>query len=154
MNRRQLANRIDRAWFEFTDSYAGLSEAEMTDPLVTSTWSVKDIISHVTWWEEEALKYLPLIADGKRTQRYSAMYGGVDAFNALMTEERRSLSLAEVLERAEVIHGRLTRYVQDAPEELFATDTRFRRRLRVDTYGHYPLHAKVIRTWREGTAGL
>jgi len=102
VNRQQLLQRIDKAWTEFRDSYAGFSDSQMTDALVTSTWTAKDVISHVTWWEEEALKYLPLIAEGRRPPRYSVMYGGIDAFNALMTEERRCLSLREVLERAAV----------------------------------------------------
>ena len=149
MNRAQLLKRIDRAWTEFADSYAGLSESQMTDVPVTRTWSVKDLISHVTWWEEEALKYLPLIAEGERPPKYSAMYGGLDAFNALMTEERRKLSLAQVLARAAETHERLLAYVTQAPEGLFATDTRWRRRLRVDTYSHYPIHGRAIREWRE-----
>jgi hypothetical protein len=33
-------------------------------------WSVKDILAHVTTWEEEALKYLPLILTGGRPPRY------------------------------------------------------------------------------------
>ncbi len=148
MDRDQLVGRTEKAWAAFAESYAGLSDSQMTDALVTRTWSVKDIISHVTWWEEEALKYLPLIATGGRTPRYSAMYGGIDAFNAVMTEERRGLSLSEVLGRADEVHARLIRYLGSVPEELLATDTRFRRRLRVDTYSHYPRHATVIEEWR------
>ena len=33
----------------------------MSEQGVTGSWSVKDIIAHVTTWEEEALKHLPLI---------------------------------------------------------------------------------------------
>jgi hypothetical protein len=36
---------------------------------------------------------------------------------------------------------------------LFTRETRFRRRLRLDTYGHYPTHARAIRAWRT-TSGL
>ena len=150
MNRQQLLQRIDKAWTEFRDSYAGFSDSQMTDALVTSTWTAKDVISHVTWWEEEALKYLPLIAEGRRPPRYSVMYGGIDAFNALMTEERRCLSLREVLERSTRVHRELIGYLEGVPEKLFETDTRFRQRLRVDTYGHYRIHAKAIREWRSG----
>ena len=148
MNRQQLLQRIEKAWTEFRDSYAGFSDSQMTDALVTSTWTAKDVISHVTWWEEEALKYLPLIAEGRRPPRYSVMYGGIDAFNALMTEERRCLSLREVLERAARVHRELIDYLEGVPEKLFETDTRFRQRLRVDTYGHYRIHAKAITEWR------
>ena len=47
------------------------------------------------------------------------------------------------------VHARLIAYVREAPAELLATETRFRRRLRLDTYGHYPKHAAAIRAWRE-----
>jgi hypothetical protein len=40
--------------------------------------------------------------------------------------------------------------LQDAPEALFVTETPFRRRLRLDTYSHYPIHARAIREWRLG----
>lgn len=148
MNTRQLLERLDRAWTEFEASYAGLSEAQLLTPGVQGQWSVRDIIAHVTWWEEEALEHLPLVRDGGRPPRYSVRYGGINAFNALMTERRRHLPLAEVLRQHDEVHGRLLDYVRSAPEPLYARETRFRRRLRLDTFGHYPLHAKAIRHWR------
>ena len=148
MNTQQVLARLDAAWLEFEDSYAGLSEAQLLIPGVTGQWSVRDIIAHVTWWEEEALEHLPRIREGGRPPRYSVMYGGIDAFNALRTEQRRSLSLDEVLRQHDDVHTRLLEYVREAPEELFARETRFRRRLKLDTYSHYPIHAKAIREWR------
>src|SRR5207244_1597482 len=79
------------------ESYAGLSNAELVEPGVSGAWSVRDIIAHVTWWEEEALTHLPLIVAGGRPPRYSVTYGGIDAFNAKRTEERKDLLLVEVL---------------------------------------------------------
>ena len=152
MNTEQLISRLDRAWKDFEESYAGLTDAELLTPGVTGDWSVRDIIAHVTWWEEEALKHLPHILEGVRPPRYSVKYGGIDAFNALMTERRRDLSLAEVLHHHDEVHARLIDYVRGAPEELYATDTRFRRRLRLDTYSHYPIHAKAVRAWRTKVA--
>jgi hypothetical protein len=148
MNTQGMLDRIARAWAHFEASYAGLSDAELLTPGVTGHWSVRDIIAHVTWWEEEALAHLPLIREGGRPPRYSVTYGGIDAFNALMTERRRHLPLAEVLRQHEGVHARLLEYVRSAPEELYARETRFRRRLRLDTYGHYPIHARAIRAWR------
>jgi hypothetical protein len=149
MKTEQLLSRLDRAWRDFEESYAGLTEAELLTPDVTGQWSVRDIIAHVTWWEEEALTHLPEILEGRRPRRYSVKYGGIDAFNALMTEKRKHLSLAQVLHQHDEVHARLVQYVRDAPEELFATETRFRRRLKWDTYHHYPIHAKAIRAWRD-----
>jgi len=149
MNRQQLLEKLDRAWVEFKESYAGLPAAQLTAPGVVDDWSVKDIVAHVTWWEEEALKHLPLILQQGRPPRYSTQYGGIDAFNALMTERKQDLSLADVLFLQEETHGRLVEYIQSVPEEQFTRETRFRHRLRLDTYSHYPEHTRAIREWRE-----
>lgn len=153
MTREQVLARLDEAWKEFEDSWVGLSEDRLLSSGVQGEWSVRDIIAHVTWWEEEALQHLPLVREGGRPPRYSVAYGGIDAFNALMTERRRGLSLAEVLRRHDDVHARLVAYVRAAPEELFRTASRFRRRLTLDAIGHYPLHAKAIRAWRARTLG-
>lgn len=144
----KLLDKLDVAWIEFQESYAGLSDAQVLQPGVTGEWSVRDTIAHVTWWEEEALKHLPLVLAGGRPPRYSVTYGGIDAFNALMTERKRHLSLAEVRGEFEETHRRLVAYLQSVPPEQVAGDARFRRRLRLDTYGHYPLHTREIREWR------
>jgi len=148
VTRDQILRKLEAAWRDFEDAYAGLTPAQLRMPGVTGPWSVRDIIAHVTWWEEEALAHLPVIRRGERPPRYSTRYGGIDAFNALRTAERRDLSLADVLRQHHDVHARLIRYVRHAPDELFTTETRFRHRLRMDTYSHYPIHARAIRAWR------
>lgn len=149
MKKEQLLDKLEQAWDAFTRAYAGLTPEQMTRPGVTEEWSVKDIISHVTIWEQEALKYLPQILEGKRPPRYSVLYGGIDAFNAQFVGQRRDHPLEAVLREFDETHRRLVEYVRSAPEEQFATDTRFRRRLRLDTYSHYPHHTRAILDWRE-----
>ena len=152
MNREQLLNRIDKTWTAFTESYAGLPEERMIEPGVAGDWSVRDLMTHISIWEDETLKYLPVIIEGGRLPRYAAQ-GGIDAFNARAVEARRGLTLAEVKDQLEETHRRLLAYVQSVPEEQFATETRFRHRLRVDTYSHYPEHTEAIRHWRERMSG-
>jgi len=151
MDKQQILKKIDKAWTELKASYAGLSDAQLSEPGVTEDWSVRDILAHVITWEEEALKYLPLIIDGGRPPRYSVMYGGIDAFNAEMTQQKSSLPLSEVQRQLDETHARLVDYVRSAPEEQFTRETPARRRLRWDTYSHYPIHTKAISEWREKT---
>ena len=148
MTRQQLLERLETAWTAFKESYAGLTDAQLTAAGVMGEWSVKEILAHVTTWEEEALKALPVIATGGKTPRYF-QYGGIDGFNARMSEQKRSLALAEVKRQLVETHQRLLAYLEAAPNEYFARETRFRHRLRLDTYSHYPLHTKAIREWRE-----
>jgi hypothetical protein len=148
MTRQQLLQGLDKAWIAFKDSYAGLSQTDILEPGVTKAWSIRDIIAHVTTWEEEALKHLPAVLEGRRPPRYSVTYGGIDAFNALMTAKKASLSLAEVYRQQEEIHRQLIDAVTRVPENQLTRETRYRRRLRLDTYDHYPKHTEAIRRWR------
>ena len=145
----RLLATLDAAWADFHASYAGLSDDELLEPGVSGDWSIRDIMAHVSWWEEEALKHLPVILAGGRPPRYSDLYGGIDAFNAQMVERRRALSPAEVLQQMEDTHQRLIAFVETMPEDQIARETRARKRLRLDTYSHYPIHAKAIQEWRE-----
>ena len=149
MDRRQLLKRLDQAWEAFNESHAGLSDAQLMEDGVTGAWSVRDILAHVTTWEEEALKHLPLILKGGTPPRYSVVYGGLDVFNARTMEQKRNLSLSEVREQQATTHGRLIELIRSVPEYQLIGDTRFRRRLRLDTYSHYPIHAAAIRQWRQ-----
>jgi uncharacterized protein (TIGR03083 family) len=152
MKKQQLLDKLERAWTGLRQSYAGLSDAQLTQPGVTDGWSVKDILAHISTWEQEALKYMPLILQGVRPPRYFDLYGGIDAFNAQMTAENKKLTLSDVLQQLEDSHRQLVAAILAAPEDQFTTETPFRRRVRLDTYSHYPIHARDIRAWRERLA--
>lgn len=148
MRKQQVLDKLHNAWNEFNESFGGLSDKLILKPGVTGDWSVKDIIAHISWWEEEALKHLPHILQGITPPRYKDAYGGLDAFNALMSEQKHSLTLDEVRQQSLDTHHRLIAYLETIPDEQFTTETRFRRRLRLDTYSHYPEHTRAIRAWR------
>jgi hypothetical protein len=149
VKKKQLVQKIEASWYSFEQSYAGLSSEQMLMPGVTGGWSIKDILAHVSTWEAESLEHLPGYLEGRRPARYSVLYGGIDAFNALMTEQKRSLTLSEVQDLLASTHHRLIEYLQGLPAELFTVESRFRRRLRLDTYSHYPIHTRAICAWRE-----
>jgi uncharacterized protein (TIGR03083 family) len=149
----RLLKQLDAAWSAFRDSYAGLSDEQLQEPGVVGDWSVKDLLAHVTIWEQEALRYLPLIMEGGTPPRYKT-YGGIDAFNARMIEERRMLSLSEVRTQLEETHEQLVDFVANVPMEHLSSATRARKRLRLDTYSHYPEHTKAIQEWRQQRLGV
>jgi hypothetical protein len=139
---------LGAAWTALQESYAGLPDAVLLEPGVAGEWSVRDVLAHVNTWQEEALAHLPAIAAGRTPARYSTTFGGIDAFNALMAERKRDLSLAEVRRQLEEAQRRLIELIERTPEHQLGGDTRFGRRLRLDTYGHYRLHTRGIREWR------
>ena len=147
MDKQKTLLLLEKTWKEFKESFAGLSDAQLTQAGVSIDWSVKDILAHVTTWEEEALKYLPVILQGKTPPRYRNLYGGIDPFNAQMTAQKSTFSLSEILKQMEETHRRLINYLKSIPVDQFTQNTRFSRRLRADALSHYPLHAKAIHVW-------
>jgi hypothetical protein len=139
--------RIDEEWNGFLASFEGLPEGDLMEPGVVGEWSVRDVMAHVTTWEEEALAALPVILEGRRTPRY-IRYGGIDAFNALAQEKKRGLTLGRVRDDLAATHRRLLDYLSGAPESALASGTRFYRRLRLDTFNHYREHGRQIEAWR------
>ena len=146
MNRNQLLARIDRQWRALNEALSGLPDAVMLEKGVVEGWSAKDVIAHVATWDGEALKALPLIMQGRRPPRY----GGVDNFNARQYDTNARLGLFEARETLIATHQRLLDFLTTVPESWFATETRFRHRLRLDTWGHYPEHTEAILKWRKG----
>ena len=145
----KLINQIDTTWRDFIASYDGLTEAQMLEPGVCADWSVRDLIAHVTWWDQEALDHLPMILEGHRPAKYSVTYeGGMDGFNALMTAKKRHLPLDEIQQEFESTHTELVDYILNQPPEKIFAQPLFRRRLKLDTFGHYPIHKADISTWR------
>src|SRR5512139_1761060 len=107
MKKVQVLHKLEHSWASFHKSYTGLTDEQLLLPGVTGDWSVKDILAHITWWEEEALKHLPHILQGGRPARYSTLYGGIDAFNAQMIKKTHGLSLSEIRAQLDETHHRL-----------------------------------------------
>ena len=53
MKQQQVMEKIETTWNEFVMAYSGLSDSQFEQPGVTESWSAKDLIAHVSWWEEE-----------------------------------------------------------------------------------------------------
>ena len=80
----KLLRKIDAEWTALHESFAGLSDAQLVEPGVVGDWSVRDLMAHVTTWEQEALTHLSEVARGHRPPTYAGAHGGIDAFNAMM----------------------------------------------------------------------
>lgn len=141
--------RLTGEWETFQRSFGDLPSDVLLEPGVVERWSIRDLLSHITTWEEEALKALPDILQGKPLRRYSTLYGGIDAFNAQTHERKRGYPLDQVLQELAGTHRRLLAFVENVSDSAFAAENRLLRRLRQDTYAHYREHAAHISAWRK-----
>ncbi len=148
MHKEALFRRLNAGWQELQDAISGLPDEAVVEPGAVGVWSVRDIIAHITTWEEEALKALPVIVEGGRLPRYASQ-GGIDAFNARQQAAKSQFSLERLRLEMEATHQRLLALLDRVPESAYASEGRFLKRLRLDAYGHWRLHAEDVRRWRE-----
>jgi len=88
-----MARQEHRQFEELLDA---LSEDEMTQPNVVGVWSVKDVLAHVAWWEQNCVSE---IVHGVEIDPGPAGEPWVtDRANALMVAAKRDMPLADVLD--------------------------------------------------------
>jgi len=143
VKKARTLDRLKREWQALLNTWKGLPEDVLLLPGAVGHWSTRDVMAHIATWEEEALKALPLILEGKPLPRYM----GIDAFNAREQARKRHLPLKRVKEELLATHKKLVQFLENVPESAFASP-RFTKRLRLDAIGHYREHAAQIAAWR------
>jgi len=149
-DKKELVSELEQARDELRTSYQGLSDEPMTRPGVAGDWSVKDVLSHVTSWEEFALPDLARLARGDvatlaSVDLYSASF---DDANMIFMALRRHLPLDQVLRELDATRADFMAAVGRLPESALA-DGQFGRLLVRITAEHDAEHAGHILQWRK-----
>ena len=106
---------------------------------------MRDLIGHVTTWEQEAIQALRrYLSDGDLKDL--ATWTNVDGFNASESDRKRALSLAQLRREFEESHSDLIALLSAFPEDKLASKEA-EGRIRIDTYEHYAEHTGHIRDW-------
>ena len=140
----RTVREIDEAWGGLQKALAHVSPERMEKPGVVESWTVKDLIGHVTTWEAEAMKSLRLYLSGHELKVLE--WPDVDALNARTVEYKRATPQAELLDNFEKTHQRLVQFVKEMSEEDL-TVPEVERRIRIDTFAHYAEHTEHISRW-------
>jgi hypothetical protein len=140
MRKEKVLEHFDLEWRAFLHSFEGLPDELLTRPYTIGKWSIRDLLTHITTWEEEALKAVPLILAGNRLPRYSR-YGGIDAFNAREQSKKQDLPIKQVKSDLYAVHQKLISCLLEIPEADYIGIKRLSHRVRLDTYAHYRIHA-------------
>ncbi len=160
----ELIAEIRREWLLLETLLNSLTEAQMTTPNVEGSWSVKDMLAHLSAWEKVLLDRL-----GAALSRGTAQYppilseDDVHRFNARAYTENQDRSLSAVLQEFRSLYtGVLT--VVEALGETFLThpmpldyplDNLIAWQIiRANTSDHYQEHRLALEAWLRDQAGL
>ncbi len=112
------------------DLLAGRPERKLTraGTIGGGDWSAKDLIAHLCWWEEIALRSLEEWRAGGRPWIEEVFVGGaegIDRINAEDMERKTALSLQQVRSLAEDVHRRLVTAIRDTGDEQWTAKARY-----------------------------
>ena len=108
---------------------------------VVESWPMKDLVGHITTWENEATKSLQNYLQHNDLNML-AWPADLDAFNARTSEEKRNRSLADLFDDMETTHEETVRVIQAMTEEAFEAPE-VMARIRIDGCEHYYAHTDV-----------
>lgn len=121
------------------------------EPGVEGEWSCLDILGHVTFWDEQALENLELIAEGRVDEIVRPESDAeTDAMNAREVEARQGQALGQSLARHSQLALQLDARLLAVTREDLEREVNGRSiaaLVAVDTYDHYREHREAIEAW-------
>ncbi|HLY32140.1 MAG TPA: DinB family protein [Ktedonobacterales bacterium] len=133
------------------EALAALSEEQMTEPGVNGEWTVKDMLAHITWWEQHLLRRLRSGQDDVYTEAALANTDGrtlTDQTNAQVFAANQSRPLEAVLSEFQTSYLELVNTLSSMAEEALANDEIYDA-IGADTFRHYPEHTAMLQAWAD-----
>jgi hypothetical protein len=157
MTKAQLLDNLRTGRAQWEALLAQVGADHMTTPGVEGDWSVKDVIAHITLYEQRTAERLEAAARNERPapSPWPADLD-MDARNALIYEAHRDQPLAEVQAESQQAFDRLVAAVEALPEDALVEPGRFAwlegdplwEVIPGNSYAHYEEeHTPPLRAW-------
>lgn len=159
MTKDRLVGLIRDSHAQLQSVIGRLSDEQMTVPQVQGQWSAKDILAHISAWEEHCLGFLDADARGETPQLITS--ADVDRVNEQFYQESRGKALEEVRSRFSRAYQAMLDRLESLTEQDLVSPERypwfrgspFWLMVAYNTFDHYPRHEARIRRWLGNAAG-
>lgn len=154
LDRDTILQRVRTEHRRLSDTLALLTPAQCLLPNVVGYWSVKDVASHLVFWNQFVVNEVRAAVQGKV---YPHPPGTGDEINALAVAEYSHRDWDEVHSQFEQSCWQVINLVANLPDEAFEPNNRIEQVLEEtvhgalanNTYEHWPMHDAQIRAWME-----
>jgi len=151
-NKVALLEKMNCGFAAFQTLLAVLGEAQMTTVEVNGSWSIKDVLTHLTAWQRAMVDRLQAAVRNEKPALMDLTDEEIDRLNEQFYQEGKSRPLAEVLTDFRTTYLQIVEIVQVLPWEDLADAHRFAwlngtplwRYVAGDTYEHYQEHIEPI----------
>jgi Protein of unknown function (DUF1706) len=152
MRKGELHAAVQEEWTIWQAVLAQVDEHRKIEPGASGTWSVKDIITHVTFFENEMVGLLRTrVLAGSDLWRLSQ-----DERNRVIYERNHDRTLSGVLAESAGVHAQLVDLLDGLTDADLVEASHFKdmpadwlpgRIIAENTFEHYRDHAVVVRAW-------
>ena len=135
----------------------GLNEEQLTRPGVESDWSVKDILAHITDWEQRMVRWIEESMRGEVPERPAPglTWNDLDRLNHETYLLNKDRALTDVLAESDSSYQRALTAVEGLAEKDLIDPGRFEWRegdplwhmVAANTWWHYKEHRETISIW-------
>jgi len=153
MTREEALAKLTASRQTLHQAIQGLSDQEMTQVQVEGEWTVKDVIGHVSSWEETLLGPLSRYADGEPFE--VQVIEDYLAWNDEQAADKRNVPLSEVLDKSAAVRQELVSAAsrlsgeQWEQQELFPWGERGTLTQALNGLAAHEMeHVRAIRRWR------
>ena len=140
--------QLEASWRGLTEALAGIPEERLAEPGAVREWSVKDLMGHIAFWDEQAL----LAAERHLAGQPPAVVPDVQAMSEREAAARAGRTPAEQRAEMERAHELIVALLESRPP-LDPSAVGLCGCMEESTYQHYDEHAAQIRAWRERVGG-
>ena len=156
-SKAQLLKDIHTERMRLERNLSTLSAEEMSQPGVTGTWSVKDILAHLVAWERLLLEWYQAGLKGysASTLPVGMSHNAISILNQEIYDSNRSRSLDEILAEFHASYQQMLAVIQEIPESDMFVHGRFDWTGKLtladyiagNTCNHYAWAKSQIRKW-------
>jgi hypothetical protein len=136
-----------RQYKAFHEALHGLNEEQAAEVWL-GTWSVKEIVAHISGWHRELTPALDRLARGERPIAEGVSYDDVDGWNARFAAGAKDREVADLLLDLDRTHEDFMQAADRVPVERWEPGKTTYRIVDQNTASHYREHAEQILAWR------
>jgi Mycothiol maleylpyruvate isomerase N-terminal domain len=145
--------RAERAQWNALLAQVGADRMEI--PGVVGEWSVKQLVAHLTWYEQAIVEGAQQVQSTGKFSRRRAEGVSMDDVNAQIAAESRERSSSEVLAEADSVFAQMLAVIQAVPTDML-NDSRLLglpddvmpwMAVANNSYAHYREHEPELRAW-------
>src|SRR5262249_36954805 len=138
-----LLSEAETELTRFKRAIAALDETKMREVWL-GTWSVRDIVAHISGWHRELSPALERIARGERPGQEGLSYDQVDAWTGRFADAKKPAATRDILAELDASHAAFMRAAAAVPEERYVPGKTAYKIVDLNSRHHYQEHRGQI----------